>query len=88
MHSSYNPIDPFTRPFYIRCEEYVLKQISTHRTSLTLIAASVVTAAEAELQGQFKTIRTLAEKASTQPYYKWNNMWTRQMQDVVRTTYE
>jgi hypothetical protein len=83
MVSSDHTIDTVSRPFHALCEEYVLQQTSDPRTSLTPTASSVVNAAEAELQDEFKTIRALAEKASKQPYYKWNSMWTRTIQDVV-----
>ncbi|KAE9972157.1 hypothetical protein BLS_004159 [Venturia inaequalis] len=63
-----------------RTTQSILSRVHSTPSAKT---ASVVKAAEAELQGQFKTIRTLAEKASTQPYYKWNSMWTRQIQDVI-----
>lgn len=83
VYSPNDSIDPFTRPFYTERKEYAVEPSFLHHTSLTTTAPTVVNVAEAELQAQFKTIRTLAEQASKQPYYKWNNMWTRTMQDVV-----
>jgi hypothetical protein len=46
-------------------------------------AADVVTAAEAAIHDEIATVSQLSEKASKQPYYKWNDRWSRKMQDVV-----
>ncbi|KAI7479702.1 Translin [Hortaea werneckii] len=43
---------------------------------------SLVTAAQANVDHEIKTIQQLSEVASQHPYYKFNYAWTRQMQDV------
>ncbi|KAI7123314.1 hypothetical protein D0869_12184 [Hortaea werneckii] len=43
---------------------------------------SLVTAAQANIDQEIKTIQQLSEVASQHPYYKFNYAWTRQMQDV------
>lgn len=43
----------------------------------------MVKAAEASIQKEVETVQKLAEAASKYPYYKYNGMWTRQVQDVV-----
>ncbi|RMZ31137.1 hypothetical protein D0859_04751 [Hortaea werneckii] len=43
---------------------------------------SLVTAAQANIDHEIKTIQQLSEVASQHPYYKFNYAWTRQMQDV------
>jgi len=40
---------------------------------------------QTDIAGQVETIQKLASKASTQPYYKWNNVWTRSVQDACYT---
>ncbi|KAF2103980.1 putative Translin-1 [Rhizodiscina lignyota] len=43
----------------------------------------VITAGNAAIQAEADTVAKLSTTASQQPYYKWNNMWSRQMQDVI-----
>jgi len=45
----------------------------------------VVAAAEAAIRDEISSVSKLSEQASKQPYYKWNNMWTRSIQDVCFT---
>ncbi|KAI7283369.1 Translin [Hortaea werneckii] len=51
---------------------------STPTSDLT----SLVTAVQANIDHEIKTIQQLSEVASQHPYYKFNYAWTRQMQDV------
>lgn len=44
----------------------------------------LVAAAEKDIQEEIESVGKLATKASEQAYYKWNNTWTRSVQDVVR----
>ena len=44
----------------------------------------LVAAAEKDIQEEIESVSKLATKASEQAYYKWNNTWTRLVQDVVR----
>ncbi|KAI7218243.1 Translin [Hortaea werneckii] len=43
---------------------------------------SLVSAAQANIDHEIKTIQQLSEVASQHPYYKFNYAWTRQIQDV------
>jgi len=43
---------------------------------------SVVKAAETSIQNEIASIQQLSKQASKNPYYKYNGMWTRQMQDT------
>jgi hypothetical protein len=46
--------------------------------------SQVVAAAEQDIQEEIESVGKLAKKASDQAYYKWNDSWTRSIQDVVR----
>ncbi|KAF2658921.1 Translin [Lophiostoma macrostomum CBS 122681] len=45
--------------------------------------SSVLDAAKEPIQNAVDTVAKLSSSASKLPYYKFNSMWTRQMQDVV-----
>ncbi|KAF2429785.1 Translin [Tothia fuscella] len=47
--------------------------------------SDVVRAAEAAIRDEITTVAGLSVQASKQPYYKWNDVWTRKMQDVCQT---
>ncbi|ORY17094.1 Translin [Clohesyomyces aquaticus] len=53
-----------------------------HSTPVTELRR-VLRAAEEHIYASVSVITTLAPKASEMPYYKFNNMWTRQMQDAA-----
>ncbi|KAK4968658.1 hypothetical protein LTR28_001908, partial [Elasticomyces elasticus] len=44
--------------------------------------SSIVTAAQSSIDHEVDTISKLAAAVSPHPYYKFNHMWTRQMQDA------
>ena len=44
----------------------------------------VLKAAEEPIKSVVETVSKLSQAASKIPYYKFNNMWTRQMQGAVR----
>lgn len=46
----------------------------------------VLAAAETTLKAQTSTVAVLAEQASRHPYYKYNFLWTRVMQETTFTT--
>lgn len=46
---------------------------------------SVVTSAEAAIRYEIDAVQKLAEAASKHPYYKFNGIWSRQVQDTVFT---
>lgn len=43
----------------------------------------MVAAAEESIKNEVASIQKLSEAASKYPYYKYNGMWTRQVQDAV-----
>lgn len=40
--------------------------------------------ADTLIKNSASTLSKLSEAASKQPYYRWNNMWSRQVQDLVK----
>jgi hypothetical protein len=44
----------------------------------------VLKAAQEPINNVIDTVSKLAQAASKMPYYKFNNMWSRQMQGAVR----
>jgi hypothetical protein len=38
-----------------------------------------------DISAQISNVQDLAKQASQQPYYKWNNVWSRAVQDVLYT---
>ncbi|GAB1742160.1 hypothetical protein NU219Hw_g7722t1 [Hortaea werneckii] len=56
--------------------------LSRAHSTPTSDLSSLVTAAQANIDQEIKTIQQLSEVASQHPYYKFNYAWTRQMQDV------
>lgn len=46
---------------------------------------AVVTAAESAIRLEIEAVQKLAEAASKHPYYKFNGIWSRQVQDTVST---
>ncbi|KAJ9637685.1 Translin-1 [Coniosporium tulheliwenetii] len=66
------------------------KQIRTAQSILsrahstpTAELPSVVTAAQDAIRHEIDSIKKLAGATAGQPYYKWNGIWTRQMQDAT-----
>jgi len=47
---------------------------------------ALVQSAESSIKNEVDTISKLAQEASKYPYYKYNGMWSRQVQDTVRAT--
>lgn len=48
-----------------------------------LTVPSVVSAAQDSIKNEVESIHKLSEAASKYPYYKYNGMWTRHVQDAV-----
>ncbi|KAF4543928.1 Recombination hotspot-binding protein [Lasiodiplodia theobromae] len=46
---------------------------------------AVVTAAESAIRLEIEAVQKLAEAASKHPYYKFNGIWSRQVQDTIFT---
>lgn len=46
---------------------------------------SVVSAAQESIKNEVESIHKLSEAASKYPYYKYNGMWSRHVQDAVST---
>ncbi|KAK7612152.1 putative Translin-1 [Phyllosticta paracitricarpa] len=55
-----------------------------HSTPLSQLPA-VITAAEGAIRDEVAAVQKLSEAASKLPYYKFNGMWSRQVQDTVFT---
>ncbi|KAK8189345.1 putative Translin-1 [Phyllosticta capitalensis] len=55
-----------------------------HSTPTSQLPA-VITAAEAAIRDEVAAVQKLAEAASKLPYYKFNGIWSRQVQDTVFT---
>ncbi|KAK0664138.1 Translin-1 [Lasiodiplodia hormozganensis] len=55
-----------------------------HSTSSAELPA-VVTAAESAIRLEIEAVQKLAEAASKHPYYKFNGIWSRQVQDTIFT---
>jgi hypothetical protein len=47
---------------------------------------NVLRAAQEPMESLIDTVSKLAQAASKMPYYKFNNMWSRQMQGAVRSS--
>jgi hypothetical protein len=47
------------------------------------IVSGVLNAAEESIQKAVETVAKLSSSASKLPYYKFNHMWSRQVQDIV-----
>jgi predicted translin family RNA/ssDNA-binding protein len=47
--------------------------------------SQLLSEAENDIKAQVESIHKLSIKASTQPYYKWNSLWSRSVQDVCYT---
>ncbi|EFX02911.1 recombination hotspot-binding protein [Grosmannia clavigera kw1407] len=56
-----------------------------HATPRARYADLLLPAAEAAVADETAKIRQLAEVASAHPYYKFNNRWTRHLQDAIAT---
>ncbi|KAF2762683.1 putative Translin-1 [Pseudovirgaria hyperparasitica] len=54
-----------------------------HSTIPSEKVLSVTSSAEASIRNEIDTISRLAESASKHPYYKWNNIWSRHVQDTI-----
>lgn len=48
--------------------------------------SDVLGAAKEPINNVIETVSKLSQAASKMPYYKFNNMWSRQMQGAVRLT--
>jgi hypothetical protein len=76
------------------CREHIrhlLEAVSicSHQTDPALIlnaVADVLEAAKEPISSVVNTVSKLSQAASKMPYYKFNNMWSRQMQGAVRIT--
>ncbi|KAK4981324.1 Translin-1 [Elasticomyces elasticus] len=56
--------------------------LSRAHSTPTAELSSIVTAAQSSIDHEVDTISKLAAAVSPHPYYKFNHMWTRQMQDA------
>lgn len=51
---------------------------------MKIIVSEVLKAAEEPIKNVVDTVSKLSQAASKMPYYKFNSMWSRQMQGAVR----
>ncbi|KAF2453658.1 Translin [Lineolata rhizophorae] len=54
-----------------------------HSTPLSQLSSQVLEPAKGAIQQTMASVDDLSAVASAHPYYKWNNMWQRQVQDLV-----
>lgn len=92
MHLIYTADAMQTATFPSYCREHTLHLTPTVSFEALIwmhlahdcIVPSVLKASEEPIKNAIETITSLAQAASKQPYYKFNHMWSRQVQDVVR----
>jgi hypothetical protein len=53
-------------------------------TLIRITVSDVIGAAQEPINNVIDTVGKLSQAASKMPYYKFNNMWSRQMQGAVR----
>lgn len=64
-----------------RVTQSILSRV--HNTPTSDLEASVLAPCADSLNEQATTVKSLAETASKYPFYKWNNIWQRDIQNVV-----
>ena len=64
-----------------RITQSILSRV--HNTATSELETSVLTPCADSLSEQAATVKSLAEAASKYPFYKWNNIWQRDIQTVV-----
>ncbi|KAJ9613945.1 Translin-1 [Cladophialophora chaetospira] len=64
-----------------RVTQSILSRV--HNTPTEELEASVLVPCADSLSEQATTVKSLAEAASKYPFYKWNNIWQRDIQNVV-----
>jgi hypothetical protein len=64
-----------------RVTQSILSRV--HNTPAAELEVAVLTPCADSLSEQAATVKTLAEAASKYPFYKWNNIWQRDIQNVV-----
>ena len=69
----------------VKSAQAILSRI--HSTSAANLPPLLATAGSS-IKEEGNTVATLAQLASTQPYYKWNQMWNRTLQDTVCQEFE
>ncbi|OCT48440.1 Translin-1 [Cladophialophora carrionii] len=64
-----------------RVTQSILSRV--HNTPTAELETAVLVPCADSLAAQAATVKTLADAASKYPFYKWNNIWQRDMQNVV-----
>ncbi|KIW93410.1 uncharacterized protein Z519_06015 [Cladophialophora bantiana CBS 173.52] len=64
-----------------RVTQSILSRI--HNTPTADLEESVLTPCTESLKEQAATVKSLAQAASKYPFYKWNSIWQREIQNVV-----
>jgi predicted translin family RNA/ssDNA-binding protein len=64
-----------------RVTQSILSRV--HNTASAELQKTVLEPCQNSLVEQVTTVQTLAEAASKYPFYKWNNMWQRDIQNLI-----
>lgn len=64
-----------------RLTQSILSRI--HNVPSSAIAAEVLDPSKQAIQQQVQTVQTLATEASKYPFYKWNQLWQRDIQHLI-----
>lgn len=81
--SSQHLIRPIKGSFDPRRRSFVSPYLLATAYSQSIVG-NVLKSAEEPINNVIETVSKLSESASKLPYYKFNAMWSRQMQDAVR----
>ena len=55
----------------------------THNVPSSALASEVLDPSKQAIQQQVQTVQTLAAEASKYPFYKWNQLWQRDVQNLI-----
>jgi len=89
--SSCGTIGPCPRPFdfveipWVAPVLTVTHHFHTDFANSQSVVPELLTSAEEAIRNSRESITKLSQVSSNQPYYKWNGMWSRQVQDTVFT---
>lgn len=64
-----------------RLTQSILSRI--HNVPSSAIATEVLTPSSQAISQQVATVQTLAAEASKYPFYKWNQLWQRDVQNLI-----
>jgi hypothetical protein len=64
-----------------RVTQSILSRV--HNTPSSELEDTILTPCVDSLRQQITTVQTLAQTAGKYPFYKWNNMWQRDVQNLI-----